>query len=134
MLICALRVHQFSRRFDDLCESIHKAADLGVEYWLLDSKDGMPALEARIVGHQQLITKSLDSLGARLRRSERRDWAALLAPFIDILSGDEFMERDPEPNPARAKQVQYEMAELVAKITELQTESLKIHRMLRVIF
>ena len=73
MLICALRVHQFSRRFDDLCESIHKAADLGVEYWLLDSKDGMPALEARIVGHQQLITKSLDSLGAKLRRSERRD-------------------------------------------------------------
>ena len=51
MLICALRIHQFSRRFDDLCDSIRKIADLGVDYWLLDANDGAKSMEARVVGH-----------------------------------------------------------------------------------
>ena len=78
MLIFAMRVHQFSRRFDDLCDSLKMAADLAVDCRLSDSNCDRAELEARVVGQQQLISRALDSIGQRLGRSDQRDWAKYL--------------------------------------------------------
>ena len=130
VLVTTIRVQESVRRFDDLCDNIRVAADLGVKYWFSDSGDGEESTKVRIIGHQQLISLTLNSLASRFGKSRRQDWARELEPFFDALTGGTFGELGHTSDPSRAQQVQTEMAQLITIVREHQASALRIQRIL----
>ncbi len=135
VLFATIRVQDFVRRVDELCDNIRDAAELGVDYWLSNSvkPEETVAMEARIVGRQQFVVHALDSLGSHFRETRRSEWNDSLAPFVDALTGGEFGESDREWRPERAKLVQAEMAQVIATIRKLQATSLRIPSIFRIL-
>ncbi len=124
LLVISMRVQEVIRRFDELCQIIREAADLGVSYWVSESENDKVSNEALIIGHQQLINLTLNSLASRFNKSKQQEWVGSLEPFIDALTGGDFGERELKQEPNRAQQIQAEMALLIDKIRNYQKSTL----------
>lgn len=134
VLVTSMRVQEIIRNFDDLCKIIHEAADLGVKYWVSDSEKDKISNEALIIGHQQLINLTLNSLASRCNKSKQQDWVGSLEPFFDALTGGDFGERELNQEPSRARKIQAEMALLVDKVRSYQKSTLRYRKILRYTF
>lgn len=135
VLFATIRVQDFVRRVNELCDNIQGVAELGVDYWLSSSEEPpqITAMEARILGRQQLVILATDSLASCFGKSRRNEWNDSLAPFVDALTGGAFGDSDRASDPERAKLVQAKMAELVATIRILQASALRIPGIFRVL-
>ncbi len=134
VLITTIRVQEVIRSFDELCQIIRETGDLGVNYWVSDSKKDKISNEALIIGHQQLINLTLKSLASRFNKSEQQDWVGSPEPFFDALTGGNFGERELIQEPNRAQKIQAEMALLVDKVRSYQKSTLRYCKILRYTF
>ncbi len=134
LLVTSMRVQEVIRSFDELCQIIRDAGDLGVKYWVSDSEQDKISNEALIIGHQQLINLTLTSLASRFNKSKQQDWVGSPEPFFDALTGGDFGERELEQEPNRARNIQAEMALLVDKVRRYQKSTLGYCKIFRYTF
>ena len=130
VLVTTIRVQEVIRRFDELCQNIRGAADLGVQYWVSNAENDKVSNKALIIGHQHLISLSLQSLAGRFDKSRQKDWVGSLEPFIDALTGGNFGERKLELDPNQAQLVQTEMASLIEKVRDYQKSTLRYRKII----
>ncbi len=128
VLFTTIRIQDFIRRVDELCRNIVDVAELSVDYWLSNSEESpqIVAMEARILGKQQLVIVALESLAHSFGKLRQKKWSDSLASFIDALTGGDFGNPDRIATPERAKLVQAQMAEHVTTIRKLQESALRI--------
>ncbi len=129
------RVQDAHRQFEQLSNNIRQTADLGTQYWLSGKdEDEIPVIEAKIIGQQLLISEAFAALGKRKSQNAKNKWVALPSPFFTQLSGGDFMTASRNPDPARARRLQFEMARLVSEVRESQAQTLKFRNILLIAF
>lgn len=121
-----VRIDEVSSRFDDLCDTVQRAADAAAEYWCMNGVDDRAViLEARMRGYQvriDLLIGLLQEENWALRDLCEREQDA----FYDTLTGGNFEVRNRLAEPPRAVDAQTAAAIFIVQLRSQRRTLLRL--------
>ncbi|MCY4287472.1 MAG: hypothetical protein OXC63_02645 [Aestuariivita sp.] len=128
------RIDEHSHRYNDIRDTVFRAAELATSYWLKDPVIRYREAEAHLNG---LVTM-LNGLALEIATEYRDDptvHSQRLQYFFELTTGGEQYEIDErDPNPARASAVQTEAAKLILYFQKYRRQKLTIFEYFRIGF
>lgn len=121
-----VRIDEVSSRFDDLCDTIQRAADAAAEYWCMNGADDRAKiLEAKMRGHQIKIDLLINLL-------QEENWALRdlcemeQDAFYDALTGGNFEVRNRLAEPPCAVDAQTAAAVFIIQLRSQRRTLLRL--------